>query len=98
MNKSEYDIKRRQLTEDFEAAKNALAKEFALSNNTVKAGDIVTDHIGSIRVEKIKWTKGYGSDYPGCVYFGTELKKDLTPTKKGEKRDVYQYNLIALTA
>jgi hypothetical protein len=94
MTREEYDLKRKKLTEDFEAAKSALAREYAFANNSIKSGDIVTDHIGSILIEEIKFTKGYSNEYPQCVYSGKILKKDLTPTKKGEKRDVYQSNLI----
>ena len=59
----------------------------------VKIGDIVTDHTGSVKVERITFYRGFNDSLPVCVYHGIELKKDLTPTKKGDKREVYQNNI-----
>lgn len=94
MTKEQYDNDLKVLFSEYERAKIELAKKFALENNSIKEGDIVTDHVGSIKVEKIQVTLGSFDDPPSCVYFGIELKKDLTPTKKATKRDVYQSNLI----
>jgi len=70
-----------------------LRKEFALSNNTVKIGETVTDHIGSIVVEQIKFSASSLYDTPICVYFGPQLTKAGHPFKDGSKRGVYQSNL-----
>lgn len=69
----------------------ALSKEYALSNNTVKVGDMVTDHIGAVKVEKILIRV---TDEPSCVYSGTEYTKAGKPTKRGTKRLAYQINLV----
>lgn len=66
-------------------------REYCLVNNTVKIGDIVTDHLGSVKVERI--LVEYSLTRPQCVYVGSELKKDLTPRKDGSKRNVYAQNI-----
>jgi len=73
-----------------ERKKDAI-REYCLGNNTVKIGDIVADHIGSVKVERI--LVEYSLTRPQCVYVGAELKKDLTPRKDGSKRSVYAQNL-----
>ena len=92
----EYKLLKQEYAEQALKKERRLAYIFATSNNTVKVGDIITDHIGSIKVEKISW--GYfGSSgnisLPSCVYNGVVLKKDKTPTKRGNNRKVYQINL-----
>lgn len=76
--------------------KRNLAKQFALSNNTVVIGDIITDHIGSIVVSKISVSIGsltmYGS-MPQCVYDGIELLKSGKENAKGKTRSVWQSNI-----
>lgn len=93
----DYELRFKEINERFEKEKQELAKEYAFSNSTYKEGDIVTDSVGSIKIELIQYTRG-GSDfsgkYPQCVFTGLELKKDLTPTKKGEKRKIYQSSII----
>lgn len=93
MTQEEYTNKVAELTEKFELDKQSLRREYALSNNPYKVGDIVTDHIGSIVIEKIQHTISITHQYPFCVYTGLELKKDGTPTKKESKRAVYQTNI-----
>lgn len=68
-----------------------VAKEYAFSHNVVSVGDIVTDHIGSIKVEQIKYTM---DDIPACVYYGQELKKDKTPKKIQSTRRVHSANML----
>lgn len=92
MNPQEYKDRLSTLEDEFENKKKELIKECAFSNNPYKVGDIVADHIGSVRIEKIMATT---SDHkPTCIYYGLELKKDLTNRKDGSKRRVWQINLI----
>lgn len=77
---------------DFERRKRELAIQYVTENAKFKVGDIVTDHIGSVKVEVVK-TQLREQGYPETVYHGTELKKDLTPTKKGDKRSVWVSNI-----
>ena len=67
-----------------------LKREYALSNNTVKIGDIISDHMVTIVVESID---DYLSDIPQCVYTGIRLTKQGVPTKKIEVRQIYQQNI-----
>lgn len=92
----DYDLCLKEINEHFEKEKSKLAKRFAYSNNPYKVGDIITDNVGSIKIELIQYTKGgnFIRKYPECVFTGVELKKDLTPTKKGEKRTIYQSSII----
>lgn len=95
MELNEYKKKLSDLTAQFDHDKSQLAKEYAFSNNELKVGDTATDHIGTIMIEKISYTTGnvWNNVSPECVYFGSELKKDLTPRKDGSKRKIYQSNL-----
>lgn len=92
MKKQDYDKAMQELQAEFENKKKLLIREYALSNNTYKVGDIFQDHIGRIRVEAIKFTTGFGEKYPSCVYFGIELNKDGSDNKKGKKREAWQGN------
>jgi hypothetical protein len=72
--------------------KFAVAREYALANNTVKVGDVISDHKSTILVDNIIITASVSSK-PMCVYDGIKLKKDGTPVKSGERDTVYQSNL-----
>jgi hypothetical protein len=89
-----YKEKIKDLEKEFENKKTALMKEFVLANNPYKIGDKITDHIGTIIIESIGFAYiGYGSP-PCATYFGKELKKDGEPKKNGNKRRVWQSNII----
>jgi len=94
MNREEYSIKRNILKTEYDKKVRELNKEYALSNNKISIGDIITDHIGSIKVEAICITTPFGRDNPCCLYSGTEYTKSGKPFKNGSKRKVYQFNLI----
>ena len=90
MQLEELEAKIKSFAKEYESARNKAITEYCLANNTVKVGDIFTDHIGSIVVESIKASAGFGKYQ--CVYFGTELTKKLEPKKNGDKRSAYQQN------
>lgn len=94
MEKEEYKQKLSDIKIKYDKEKEQLYKEYALSNNTVKVGDKFIDHIGTIIVEKIGVTLNFLDNFPSCIYYGTELKKDGTPTKKMTKRWAHQCNQI----
>lgn len=94
MTQDEYNERIKRLEAKLEDEKNTLLKEFVDSNNPYKKGDIVTDHIGSIRIEKIKYATGGMLGIPCAVYFGIELTKKGVPKKIATKRDVYQRNIL----
>lgn len=87
----QYNEKIKFLNTVFENAKKEVGRDFAISNNTIKIGDIIKDHNGTIKVEVIRV---YLSNPPQCVYNGVELNKDNTPNKKGTKRDIFQINIL----
>ena len=90
MTLQEYKNRLKESEDKHRAEIRALQMEFALKNAIHTKGDIVTDHIGSIKVDAISCV-AYGD--PQAVYHGAELKKDLTPRKDGAKRWVYQSNI-----
>lgn len=65
---------------------------YANDNNTIEIGDIVSDDIGSIRVEEVSYVNLRTN--PSCVYSGTELKKDFNEKKYRKTRTIYQTDLI----
>lgn len=94
MELKEYNEKLKEITSEAEKKKLNLMKEFALSNNPYKIGDKITDHAGTIIVEKMHVGFATLSGVPGMVYFGIELNKDGKSNKRGNKRSAYQCNLI----
>ena len=93
MTPEEYEKELTELENKFDSEKTALDEKYAAVNNTVKIGDLVTDHIGTIKVEKIK-TAIINSVVPHCAYWGTRITKDSgKPYKRGGKRWVAQYNI-----
>lgn len=88
----EYKEKQKELKAEYTKKEQALDIEFAKANNLHKVGDIVTDHVGSIEVERISY--GYSIESIPCViYIGTELKKDGTKKKNDSVRNVYSTNI-----
>lgn len=84
------EIRRRAAAEVAE-----LNRRYAMANNNVAVGDIVTDHIGCVLVEEVQTAVGFGKKLPECYYYGPELrKKDKQPKKSGGKRSVAQSNLV----
>jgi hypothetical protein len=92
MTQEVYLEKMMQIDRSYKAAKDELYKEFAYANNPYKIGDIVTDRIGTVKIEKIQIYLGLHT-FPQCVYTGVELTKKGEPNKKGNKRSVYQSNI-----
>jgi hypothetical protein len=93
MTKEEYDKKLESIAKRYNTEINQLKKEYALTNNTVKLGDVITDHMGSIKVDNISITMTFSNKYPICLYSGIEILKSGKPSKRGSIRNVYQSNL-----
>jgi hypothetical protein len=94
MNKETLNQKITQLQQEFELQKKEVMQQYCDANNPYKIGDKFSDHIGTIIVEKIRYSYG---DRPCCVYFGTELKKDGTPRKDNNKRQAWQSNDVSVS-
>lgn len=78
MTKEEYIRLKNELNEEFKERLRDLGKKFALSNNDVKVGDIVSDRCNTIRVEEIR-VSGLLTALPKVYYYGTRLTKNLEP-------------------
>ena len=81
MTKEEYESGLAALEKEYKAKCNELARNYAMSNNPYKVGDILQDHYQIIKVERI----GYGTNLrglPECWYRGTQLTKKLEPKKR----------------
>jgi len=92
MTPEEFNTRKNQLERELEINIKLLASEYAISNNPYPIGTIVTDQLGSLKIEKIKATMSFRG-LPQCVYSGIELKKDGTPMKKQTGRYVWQENI-----
>lgn len=96
MTQDELKDKLKELEREHAEKQKAVIREYCDANNPYKVGDVFTDHLGSIVVEKIYFQYSYNK--PCCVYHGTALKKDGSPRKNGEKRQAWQSNDINKTA
>lgn len=93
MTKEEYLDKLNALEKEMQCKKSQIGMEYALSNNPVKIGDLITDHMVTIKVEKIIPYMSYGS-LPKCQYKGRRYTKKGVPAKSEEIETVYQSNLM----
>lgn len=94
MTKEEFWAKKEEINKEFREKNIELDAEFALSNNEITGGDIVSDGSTTIVVEKIRVRPSWGSGLP-CVYFeGTRLTKKLEPFKSKEKGTVFTVKKI----
>lgn len=92
MKKEELDILLKKADEDCINQKNQLIRFFCDANNPYKIGDIFTDKLGSIRIDKIGYYTSFGKHQ--CTYTGVTLKKDGTETKSKEIRTAWQSNEV----
>ena len=94
MELEDYKEKLRKLHTQLRLDQNALIKKFVDENNPYKIGDKVTDHIGSVRFDKLQYTVTGSGNIPTPIYIGIELKKDGTPKKRVVVRNVYGSNVL----
>lgn len=92
MDKIQLQKKLSAIEKEYWNNRTAAYTEYAHANNPYKEGDVVTDHIGSIRVEKIGVHVSGGDAQ--CVYTGVQLKKDGQVSKVQNHTTIYQSNLI----
>jgi hypothetical protein len=90
MTQEEYKSKKDKINKEHNEKLLFLAKQYAFINNPYKVGDIITDHIGSIKIEQINF---YYSEFPSCSYSGIELTKKGEFNKRGKERTVFQLNI-----
>jgi hypothetical protein len=79
---------------------DSLAREYAFSGNTVKAGDVIASVNGEIiKVNVIKFTRGgsvFGSTLPECVYFGDVLTKQLKARKDSKRSQMFKSSVQSI--
>lgn len=75
----------------YELGKKVVFKNYALSNNPYYIGDIVTDHVASIKIESIGIHVSNGE--AECRYEGIQLNKDGKPSKRQDHNIIYQQNI-----
>lgn len=89
MTKEEYVKKLQTLKTNYDSRVKNLQIDYIAKNNPHRSGGVVTDHLGSIIIDKI-----FADLYSLCaVHQGRELKKDGTVKKNNKVRQVYQSNL-----
>lgn len=93
MNIEEFKKKIKSIDDEAKTKKKVVCVEYAMSHNSVATGDVIEDHIGRIKVEKINVQIPSFQSVPVCVYFGVEMTKNGNRSKKDKKRWVYQSNL-----
>jgi hypothetical protein len=89
---NEYKEKLKVLKDEYDLKVKSLHIEYAKSNRKYEIGDKVTDHIGSIIVEKFKVEINFNG-LPSTIYIGKELKKDGKFKKNNDIRHVYESNI-----
>lgn len=96
MTKDELQTRIKNVTLKYDLDRRKVLEDYCNENNPYKVGDTFTDHIGTIKIDKIGhyFTSDY--DRSCCIYFGNELKKDGTPKKNDKIRSAYQSNDIKL--
>lgn len=93
MNRDQFEIESIKIEQEFKNKKEKLIREFCDANNPYRVGDKFTDHVGSIIIEKIRYSID-STGMPSCVYSGVELKKDGSRKKNDPKRSACQFNDI----
>lgn len=92
MTLDEYKAEVDKINRESDKKKNDLIIRYCHENARFKAGDIVEDHNGKVLVEKVVASRMF-SGIPDPVYRGKSLKKDGTPRKDVEIRNVYQSDI-----
>jgi hypothetical protein len=85
----------KEAEQKYELERIGLFKKFCEAKNPYKIGDVFTDHIGSIRIQKFRYSiSNYPVENSCMIYEGIELKKDGTPKKNNPIRRAWQSNEI----
>lgn len=92
MTKTEYSEAMYAAKQLLHKTEQQLMKEYAEAQNPYKIGDLFRDRLGTIKIEKIKFTGD--RVYPSCIYYGTMHTKAGQPHKSGTTRNAYQTNEV----
>jgi hypothetical protein len=100
MTQEEYQLKLNQLhsnlTESTYYEVRELKKEYSISNNKYKIGDIIDIGVLSMKITDI----GYGfilagsmDGYPQCLYKGIQLSNKTSPIDVGSITFIFEYQI-----
>jgi len=95
MEDSEYKTKLKLIDADYALAKRKLQVECAHRNEICSVGDIITNNIFTIIVDKILAYVNVDG-VPEPVYTGQELTKTLVPKKSKERGAIYGNNNVRI--
>lgn len=92
MTHQEFRAEMEDLEEQYKLEKKRILCEYVMSWCPYKLGDIVRDHIGFVRIEKIVPIIGICNKVD-IMMFGTEYTLKLEPKKTGTRRNIYHSNI-----
>ena len=87
MTELDYKKELNEIEENYKAAKSVLYKKYAKSQIIYNIGDVVTNGLTTIKIEKYGTYIGLGK--PEIIYTGVELRKDMSPKKRQEITSIY---------
>ena len=94
MTPEEYRIEKSKIEMEHRKRMNTLHARYAQDNNNVQVGDFVSDHMCTIKVDRISvYLNFLGDGMPSCVYHGIQHTKKGSPYKNGQPAEVYQANV-----
>jgi hypothetical protein len=96
MTKEELKEKINELSRQFEEEKNKIYKQYLEEEYSIKIGDIVTDHVHTIKVESIDYFYDCFLHIPTAKLNGPDYKKDGTISKRQTNMPVYSQNIKAI--
>ena len=91
MNLESWELYQRNNETSEEFTESQLMRKFAMENNRISDGDVVTDSIGVIKVNFIGVTVAF-EGYPCCLYHGVEL--NVKGGYKKTYRTIFQNDVI----
>ena len=94
MGASEFQEAYTRLVEEFELKKRVLSRDYALSNNSVKVGDIIKSARGSILVDEVRFIVSVKGELPACSYWGRVLTRAGVPRKDGSRLRIHQKEVL----
>ena len=94
MNLKDLEIELKKIEAECEEKKKSSIIAYCDANNPYDIGDIISDHLSTIKIDKIKYTRGMLRLDPECIYYGEKLRKsDMKPFKNGDRECIYQSNI-----
>ena len=92
MDYKEFRAEMEDLEEQYKLEKKRIINEYVMSWCPYKIGDIVRDHIGFVKIEKIVPIIGICNKVD-IMMLGTEYTLKLEPKKTGTRRNIYHSNI-----